>query len=809
MVNNVGNQPLAPLPVRLVLTDAAGAVLSAAAWSSELEVDASAGRTEELATGTLAPGSYRLRLECDLPGQAVVLAEAVFAVTDVTPPLLTVVAPLSGAIFNGPFDLSLQVEDGGSGVATVEYQLDGGPWLPMPPKAPVGLYGLTWTPVVAESGDHLLLFRATDKAGNLAGSSPVAITIELCNPFADLVGTLASPPTPLYQGREIVFPYGLGNACSKELGGLIVRLQVSDPHSGALLHAQETTVNLAAQASQTGEFRLAAPGLAAGSYRAGLWVTAAGQGERELAVLDLTVRPDPRITAEVTDRSHLLVWLNSDCAAGESGSDHSGAENRSCQPGGSSSGEEKGACLSDELLEQALNGAVDYYYLARERDEFEAQLRNPLVTDLLIIGGHLPLTGHYAEELREKVNRGAGLIAAGWLPPAGLGLGSAPADTLLGLVGSVGSGPDERWRLATIDSPVTSAGELPAGDSFWKVTAAGDTTVAGWLVSAEEQGEAADPDDPGGQGERDLLARGRVTARSGWVGADQDDNDEDDAGNDDSEKDDASGRLSPAIVLHDYGQGRTIYYAFDYGRALTSESLAPLGALLGDSLRHVHRNQAVGPNLAPLGVAPLQAAVPNQGGEERFRLRAALPPGLRLYDYQHQAWQLGGTWHSDLTLSTGQSGRLSFSILAPEAAGGFALELAETDAQLGSARLSFAVPSDREALSAASRTALGNLRVSKADAARVKSIKAYLEKVRGRVTLCDRDLEQNIQDLEQAIRALLGINSLEVPALRLRLDELLRIEESRWYFHPEDGCGDGDGHDEHRPDAHGVEGDAR
>jgi hypothetical protein len=46
-----------------------------------------------------------------------------------------------------------------------------------------------------------------------------------------------------------------------------------------------------------------------------------------------------------------------------------------------------------------------------------------------------------------------------------------------------------------------------------------------------------------------------------------------------------------------------------------------------------------------------------------------------------------------------------------------------------------------------------------------------------------KDIEQNIHDLELAIKALLAVNSLEVPALRLRLDELLRIEESRWYFH--------------------------
>ncbi len=63
-VNNVGNLPLAALPVRLSIADATVAALLTSAWAPDLEINATFGRSEELVTSNLAPGGYRLRLEC-------------------------------------------------------------------------------------------------------------------------------------------------------------------------------------------------------------------------------------------------------------------------------------------------------------------------------------------------------------------------------------------------------------------------------------------------------------------------------------------------------------------------------------------------------------------------------------------------------------------------------------------------------------------------------------------------------------------------------------------------------------------------
>ncbi|NTV14921.1 MAG: hypothetical protein HGA96_13475 [Desulfobulbaceae bacterium] len=786
-VGNVGNLPLSALPVRLLLADATGVVRLTSAWTADLDIDATFSRAAELASKDLAPGNYRLWLECDQQGNTILLAEASIVIVDVTPPQLTVLAPLPGAILSGPFELAVLAEDAGSGLAAVAYQLDAGAWLPLPAKATAGSYGLTWTPVPAESGPHRLLFRATDKAGLVATSAPLAITIALCDPFADLTGTLSYQPHALAPGQEINFSYQLLNGCATDLGALTVQLWLTDARTGNLVYSPTATVNLASSGSQAGEFRLAPPGLAVGDYRAVLRVLTAGQAARDLAMITLVVRSDMGRKVEVAERSHLLVWLNSGCADDESDHDQAG-ENHQSGPAEDFAPEEKQQrCPRLDLLHQVLRGVGDYYHLTRERAEFEAELRNPLVTDILILGDHLPLTEPFQTELQEKVNSGAGLIASGWLPARG-GEGHTPSEkALLGVSGRSKYGPAESWRLHMVDSSVSRAGELWGRTEFRSVVAAPDCRVVGWLAAGSEHQEELDA-----------------------------------AGHDDTDEDPAvehvaGDRPYPAIVLHEYGLGRTIYYAFDYSRALTPDSLLPLGLLLSNSRRYVHRDKAVAASFAPLEVAPLQWEVASPGEGQIFHLQAALPPGLRLYDYQGGSWHGPGSWRGTLPLAAGQSGVLAFSILAPAAAGGFAVDLAATSApgaggavtRLWEKRFSFSVASDRESLFAAVRAALTSLRGSKLEGATVKWILAHLDRVRHRLILGDRDFTKNIQDLKQAIGALLSLSNLEVPAIRLHLGELLRIEESRWYFHPGDGGGDDDEHEKHRPESSRRGGDKR
>jgi hypothetical protein len=66
-------------------------------------------------------------------------------------------------------------ENGGSQVESIEYRIDGGPWLPYE-DAPV---------LVDTDGDHAFQYRAQDRAGNLETQKTVAVKIDTAAPEVD------------------------------------------------------------------------------------------------------------------------------------------------------------------------------------------------------------------------------------------------------------------------------------------------------------------------------------------------------------------------------------------------------------------------------------------------------------------------------------------------------------------------------------------------------------------------------------------------------------------------------------------------
>ncbi|HET9138330.1 chitobiase/beta-hexosaminidase C-terminal domain-containing protein [Actinophytocola sp.] len=130
--------------------------------------DANGGRHE--AQVTLTAGRYRYF--CAIPGHSTMVGE--FTVTpggggDTTPP--DVSATVAGerdpaGNFVGSATVTVTATDAGSGVASVEYHLDGGPWTSY--GGPVVVTGL---------GAHMVHYRATDTAGNTAPEEMVSFTV--------------------------------------------------------------------------------------------------------------------------------------------------------------------------------------------------------------------------------------------------------------------------------------------------------------------------------------------------------------------------------------------------------------------------------------------------------------------------------------------------------------------------------------------------------------------------------------------------------------------------------------------------------
>jgi plastocyanin len=129
--------------------------------------DPTDGRHE--AVVTLTPGKYRYY--CTIPGHTTMAGE--FVVSDgggdTTAPVVT--AAVAGdrdpsGSYLGSATVTLAATDAGSGVASVEYQLDGGTWTTY--TAPV---------VVSAAGAHMLHHRATDVAGNTSAEGMTHFTV--------------------------------------------------------------------------------------------------------------------------------------------------------------------------------------------------------------------------------------------------------------------------------------------------------------------------------------------------------------------------------------------------------------------------------------------------------------------------------------------------------------------------------------------------------------------------------------------------------------------------------------------------------
>ncbi len=105
---------------------------------------------------------------------------------DTTAPAVSLTGPAPGATVSGKVNLTATATDnaGGSGMAGVQFKLDGTQLLAEDPLAP---YSTSWDTTAAANGTHTLTARAFDAAGNQTTSTAVSVTVN--NP-------LPTPPHP-------------------------------------------------------------------------------------------------------------------------------------------------------------------------------------------------------------------------------------------------------------------------------------------------------------------------------------------------------------------------------------------------------------------------------------------------------------------------------------------------------------------------------------------------------------------------------------------------------------------------------------
>lgn len=96
-------------------------------------------------------------------------------VADAIPPSVSLTAPLDGATVSASISVSANAADtGGSGLAGVQFQLDG---VNLGGEDTTSPYSITWDTATAVNGSHVLTAIARDLAGNLTTSASVIVTV--------------------------------------------------------------------------------------------------------------------------------------------------------------------------------------------------------------------------------------------------------------------------------------------------------------------------------------------------------------------------------------------------------------------------------------------------------------------------------------------------------------------------------------------------------------------------------------------------------------------------------------------------------
>ena len=160
----------------------------AGTWTT-ISVDGTSPFGASLDTTLLADGSYDLRAVAT-DGANVVDSNVRTTIVDNTAPTGSVTAPASGATVGGPsVTLTSNAADAGSGVATVQFRVDGSS-VGTVSSAP---WTFAWDPSSTPSGGHSIDAIVTDAAGNTHVTAAVPVTVDSTPPTV----TLTDPGTPL------------------------------------------------------------------------------------------------------------------------------------------------------------------------------------------------------------------------------------------------------------------------------------------------------------------------------------------------------------------------------------------------------------------------------------------------------------------------------------------------------------------------------------------------------------------------------------------------------------------------------------
>lgn len=774
--DNAGNLDAADLLLNVVVRDReTGEVMHSYEETADLAMNRNISRQTSFQTAGYGLKIYEVLLQHFHQNITTTIASTAFTVIDRDPPTVNIISPVSGSSLKGAIDVAAIVTDSGSGVGIVEYQIDSGGWKPLPVADPVsGRYSAVWLPVLNDEGRHIINIRAADRLGLRSGAVSAGIIVEV------LTGTITATPDPVSSDLQETLSYSISNASGRDVSGLIARILVIDPDTGETKQTYDSIISLPAETTFSGSVKALTGDLSPKKYTVLLQGSGAGLSQaKEFSRASFEVKSGQNSDLEtektIADVRNVLVLINDGCHAHNEESpspfaeiykshllgysDSRGEGDRCHKRAGehqqikdpdwyreesgydSLSGSEKECktCIRRDLVERLLSESSTSHSIVFSVKDFQHELRSPYYTDIVILGNKHSLKDRHWEELREKVNSGVGLISSLWMRHGnnnGLNV-----DPILG-VRHKGRLPRKAYEVHTAQSAIAVAGRIYSQGVAKRIEAMPDAVIAAWLEAGDcEMHQSA----------KDMNI---------------------------------SYCQSPAIVLNNYGRGRTVFYAFDMGNTLSDDTFIQLSEILGKSLDYVH-NAADSGAAAPGSLVPVKISLWSLGSAYDVKISESYTPGIKVYDPSTGAWVTTNPWTYRLNLGAGETRSIFYYALIPDIAGIFTLNTDISYLKNGNDTSSRILPSElavsKDFRSAASSVLNALSELDGKNSSEVRKVKKRIQRVMRRSALAPASIEANILDILSAINSLLRIDA-DISRIRAMLDELLKGWESRYYF---------------------------
>ena len=387
-------------------------------------------------------------------------------------------------------------------------------------------------------------------------------------------------------------------------------------------------------------------------------------------------------------------------------------------------------CIRNDLLERILKANVSDYKIVFDQDEFIKELRNPYYTDILILGDQHQIEDDACYELVEKINSGTGLVSTKWISH----VFALKYNDMFGVksIGAVSGNP----YVTIFDSPITKAQTIgPVGPSIRVGMLNIGETIAG----------------------RFKVDKDNTTA-------------------------------SPAIVLYTFGKGKTAYFAFDLFMMISDASFGWISQIMADTFTYVKNGQAPAP-VYPRQVAPVVVSVESSSADYPFRVIESFSDGLQFYDRTNRQWVSNSPQQFDVSVNPGEKTTFLYYYLAPNKMGTYPTETKtgimfnDEFVNLNATELDITVDADRYTMMNAVLTGLVAMNAGTQDVGHIATATQAIKRIKTRPVISKDDIYSNIQDVICAVHEMVQITSCDVTDIRYQLDELLRVEESRYYLY--------------------------